>query len=152
MRRLRNAGRWPYLVVEGQSLSAGPIDPDALRGICLAISDLGVTVLRTEDRDDTALWLRRLAACRQNGVIRDRPVYAQRPKRQPHVHPAEQALAAAPGISVVTARALLRRFETLYTVVLANPGDWEQVDGMGTARVDALLRLIHEPSPHRPAT
>jgi ERCC4-type nuclease len=141
--RLRAAGRWPYLVIEGEHLR-GPVDADAIRGACLAASDLGVTVLRTQDVRDTSHWLRRLALRRQDGRMRDRPAYAQRPKRPPGVVPAEQALAAAPGISVVTARRLLSRFGTLEAVVLAPPEAWQQVEGMGPLRAESLRRLIHE--------
>jgi hypothetical protein len=38
--RLRDAGRSPYLIVEGRRLFQGPINADGIRGACLAASDL----------------------------------------------------------------------------------------------------------------
>jgi ERCC4-type nuclease len=106
MGKIRAAGRWPYLLLEGRSIYAGPIAGESLRGLCLAVSDLGITIIRTEDEQDTARWLFRLAIRRRSGAVRARPVYAQRP-RSTSVAPSEAALAAAPGVSVETARLVL---------------------------------------------
>src|SRR5690242_21673340 len=46
---LRDAARWPCLMVEGRHLFHGRIDADAIRGACLAAMDLGIIVLRTDD-------------------------------------------------------------------------------------------------------
>jgi DNA excision repair protein ERCC-4 len=144
MGRLRRAGRWPYLIIEGGRLWQGPVGADAVRGLCLAVSDLGIAVLRTDDADDTARWLYRLAVRRGEGAIRDRPAYAQRPQRPARITPAEQALAAAPGVSVTTARAILRHFGSLEDVVLANPDQWKAVPGVGPRRATALAAMIRD--------
>ena len=144
MGRLRAAASWPYLVIEGQRLWQGPIAADALRGLCLAASDLGIAVLRTDDADDTASWLHRLASRRQAGATRNRPGYAQRPKRSSRVAPAEQALASAPGVSVATARSLLQRFGSLKRVLDADLAEWQTVPGVGVRRASALAAMIHD--------
>jgi ERCC4-type nuclease len=109
MAKIRAAGRWPYLVIEGQSIYHGPIQAETVRGLCLAVSDLGVTIIRTESPDDTSAWLFALASRRCSGALRDRPIYSQRPRSR-HVFPAEAALSSAPDVSVVTARRILTRF------------------------------------------
>jgi ERCC4-type nuclease len=50
IRKIRTVN-WPYLLVEGTSIFAGPIPANSIRGLCLAVSDLGVTIVRTENRE-----------------------------------------------------------------------------------------------------
>jgi DNA excision repair protein ERCC-4 len=78
--KLRRAARYPFFLVEGQDLDRGPIAPAAIRGVCLAVIEQGIRLIRTTDRSDTALWLHRLAV-RRTAARHDRPAYAQR--RQP---------------------------------------------------------------------
>ena len=77
MGKIRLARR-PYLVLEGRTLYSGPVPDEAVRGLCLAVVDLGVTIVRTENTSDTAAWLIEIAA--GGAPIRDRPVFAQRPQ------------------------------------------------------------------------
>lgn len=53
--RLRAAGMRPFLLVEGKALDAGPVSPAAIRGAMLAASEHGVTVVRSESEQDSAL-------------------------------------------------------------------------------------------------
>ncbi len=149
--QLRDNARSPYLIIEGRRLWQGPVSADSVRGLCLAASDLGIAVIRTDDAYDTASWIARLAARRQEGAVRDRPVYAQRPRRSRADSPAEQALAAAPGVSVACASALLRAFGSLENVVLATPEQWQEVTGVGRKRAEALTSMIHDPWPSKNA-
>ncbi|MCW2965943.1 MAG: Hef nuclease [Actinomycetia bacterium] len=144
MAKIRAAGRWPYLVIEGQSIFRGPMRANAVRGLCLAVSDLGVAIIRTESPSDTSAWLLALASRRCNGAIRDRPIYAQRPK-SPRVSPPEAALSAAPNVSVITARRILNRFGSLHQVGEASIDDLLSVPGVGIKRATAIAALIHDP-------
>jgi ERCC4-type nuclease len=148
IQKLRSTGASACLLVEGQSLRLrrGGLRPDSIRGALLAVSDLGVTIVRSEDGDDSAAWLVRLALRRLRGRVADRPVYAQRPKRG-GTTPAEQALAAVPGISTTTARALLTRFGSLQNVLSATEKDLSTVAGVGPVRIRALLEMIRQPWP-----
>src|SRR5439155_20350242 len=85
----------------------------------------------------------RLATRRQEPRSRDRPPYAQRfnPARP---HPAEAALAAAPGVSVRTARALLERFGSLADVLAADSTEWQSVVGVGPRRAASLRSMVHD--------
>jgi ERCC4-type nuclease len=75
---LRDSASWTYLLVEGSSLYSGRLSPEAIRGAILALTDLGVIVLRSIDRGDTAAWIYRIAMRRQSPRARDYPPYAQR--------------------------------------------------------------------------
>jgi DNA excision repair protein ERCC-4 len=139
---LRAAVPRPYLLIEGVDLDAGPLAPNAVRGVCLAVLEQGVPILRSSDTDDSALWLARLA--RRSLLVRpasDRPVYDQRPAPR-RAEASEAALAAVPGISVVLARRLLDRFGTVSGVIAAGPSQWRTVPGMGATRAAALESVL----------
>jgi ERCC4-type nuclease len=106
--------------------------------------ELGIALLRTEDREDSARWLHRLAVRRQRVEhARDRPAYAQRPKVSPGASAAEAALAVVPGISVVCARALLARFGSVQAVLQASVVELVDVPGIGSERARALEQTFH---------
>jgi ERCC4-type nuclease len=142
MQKLRQAGRSPYLVIEGADLFCGPIAADAVRGLCLAASDLGIAIIRTVDKTDTAAWLLRIAIRRRDQATRNRPVFAQRP-RSSRSDAIEAALAAAPGISVVTARAVLTRFSSIEELSGATVNDLQRIPGVGIRRAESIVALIH---------
>jgi ERCC4-type nuclease len=142
---LREGARFAYLLVEGRDLDNGPLTDVAIRGICVAVMDLGVGILRSTNAKDSALWLHRLAERRARVRYRNRPAYAQRPKRGHGTPAAEAALASVPGISRVSAQALLDHFGTLAAVVRAEPSEWQQVSGIGPVRADALATTLRTP-------
>ncbi len=141
--RMREVARFPYVLVEGKDLDDGPLAATAVRGVCVALMDLGVGLIRSSDPGDSALWLQRLADRRSQVRHRDRPIYAQRPRREARVPPAEAALAAIPGISRARAHNLLTHFGTLAGVVQAGPADWQQVAGIGPKGAQALAATFH---------
>ncbi len=142
--KLRGACAFPYLLVEGTDIDRGPLAPNAIRGACLAAIDQGIALLRSETQRDSALWLHRLAVrCQRLEAAPDRPVYAQRPKAAPGSEAAEAVLAAVPGISATSARALLGHFGSVASVIEAGPERWLEVPGIGPDRARALEQTIH---------
>jgi len=142
--RLRTSVREPWLIVEGTSFDAGPAPPDAIRGALIAAAERGIRLLRSESAEDTARWLHRLATRRQRaGASKDRPAYAQRPAPSTEREVAEAMLAAIPGISTVSARALLDRFGSIAEVIAASPEALRDVPGIGSARANALRSSIN---------
>jgi DNA excision repair protein ERCC-4 len=138
---LRRASR-RYLLVEGVNLHAGPLAPNAVRGICLTVMELGVPIIRSTGLDDSARWLSLLARRTAAPRLASRPTYDQRPTAPGSA--AEAALAAVPGISVVLARRLLDRFGSVAGVISAGPSEWATVDGVGAARMAALQSTLTE--------
>jgi DNA excision repair protein ERCC-4 len=145
--RLRRAAPWRYLLVEGVSLYDGPLAAEAVRGLLITIDELGVAVIHAWDAADSAAWIARIAV-RRRGSWRgvDRPAYAQRPQRDAHGTPPERALAAASGVSTVTARKLLDVFGSLTNVLLAPPEELRRVNGVGVHRALAIHQLATSPS------
>jgi ERCC4-type nuclease len=134
--RLSRAGRHPYLLVEGTDIDAGPLRPESVRGAMLAVGELGIRVIRTSDPADSALWLK-LLAMRSRKNRRSTRVFASKSSSAP-----EAMLAAVPGISVVTARALLERFGSVEGVIDAGPERWLSTRGVGPKRALALTQTL----------
>jgi ERCC4-type nuclease len=138
---LRRGSDEHYLLVEGRHL-LGPVHPESIRGALLAVSDLGITILRSTDPLDSAQWLLRLALRRQQGeTARVRPAYAQRPQAPPESIAAAM-LSAVPGISHVVATRLLERFGSVANVAAAASHEWTEVDGVGARRAAALEQAV----------
>jgi len=136
--KLRAACAFPYLLVEGTDIDRGPLHHN-VRGACLAVIDQGIALLRSGYQRDSALWIYRLAVrCQQVEPAAERPAYAQRPRPKPGHETAEALLAAVPGISTTSARALLERFGSVAAVVAADPAAWLTVPGIGPERARAL--------------
>ena len=138
---LRRASSRPFLLVEGRDLDRGPIHPHAIRGVCLAVQEQGIHIIRTTDVQDTALWLWRLAVrARITRPRPERPVYDQIPNWKEN--PPEAVLTAVPGISVRLARSLLVEFGSVAGVIEAGPQRWVRVEGVGRTRAEALTKAL----------
>jgi ERCC4-type nuclease len=136
--KLRAAVPYPYLLVEGTDLDRGPLAAAAIRGTCLAAIDQGIALLRSGQPRDSALWIHRLAVrCQREEAPPARPDYAQRPKASA-AEAAEAMLAAVPGISATSARALLDCFGSVAGVVAAGRDEWLATPGIGMERAAAL--------------
>jgi ERCC4-type nuclease len=129
-------------MIEGVDLDNGPLTPRAVRGACIAVVHQGIRLLRTSDRDDSALWLERLAARAAKFQPVDRPRYAQQPQA---IVAAEAMLAGVPGISTAGARALLSQFGSVAKVVAAGEEAWREVPGIGPKRARALAQALALP-------
>ena len=141
--KLRAGCSYPYLLVEGTDIDRGPLHHNAIRGACLAVIDQGIALLRSGYQRDSALWIHRLAVrCQEIEPAAERPVYAQRPRPKPGDETAEALLAAVPGISTGSARALLERFGSVADVITAGPDEWLTVPGIGPERVRALQETL----------
>jgi DNA excision repair protein ERCC-4 len=141
--RLRGSCAFPYLLVEGTNLDRGPLSPNSVRGACLAAMDQGIALIRSDHQQDSALWLHRLAVRTQRTEPQpDKPAYSQRPKPNAQSEVAEALLAAVPGISTVTARALLERFGTVGAILSASPDEWMTVPGIGRERARRLAEIL----------
>jgi Fanconi anemia group M protein len=148
--RLRRMSTDAYLLVEGERLD-GPVRPDAIRGALLAAMELGIGVIRSRDRADSAAWMYRLAHRRQaRRKVRLRPAYSQRPSSPPDRLP-EAMLGALPSFSTLTARALLDEFGTIAGLVSSTPTEWTRVRGVGPKRSRTLAEALFEPAASRSA-
>jgi ERCC4-type nuclease len=140
--RLRAAADRAVLLVEGPALDAGAISPAAIRGALLAAAENDVTVVRSESLADSALWVYRIACRSTARVPAGRARYAKRPRSLGPNATSEAALAAIPGVSAVSARALLQRFGSLERIVSATDAELTDVYGIGPVRSQAIRAAV----------
>jgi ERCC4-type nuclease len=143
--KLRHASHFPFLLVEGEDIDAGPLSPKAIRGACIAVIHRSIRLVRTTDREDSALWLERLAVRAAKYKPIDRPRYAQGHRPAPN-EASEAMLAAVPGISVEGARAPLSHFGSVANVVNAGEEAWKAVPGIGPTRASAMASTFAPPT------
>lgn len=144
MLKLREACRYPYLLIEGTDIDRGPLHPASVRSICLGVIAQGIPVLRSYQQRDSAIWIYRLAVRVNRVGRRDRRDFTPRTQPTVKLEGPEAILAAVPGISTALARVLLDRFGSVSSVVAAGPDRWREVDGIGPERVKALERAFAE--------
>ncbi len=145
IRALADAVPRPILIIEGNDLfTARNIHPNAIRGTLAAIAvDMGVTLLRTEDADDTAAMLYVLAQ-REEGGRGDRKTHPRKSYRSLREEQ-EYALASFPNIGLKHARMLLEHFGSLKAVIEADLDDLMAVRGIGKKTARGIWDLARRP-------
>lgn len=141
--KLRVAAAFPYLLVEGTDIDRGPLHANAVRGVCLAPIDPG-------DRPPaqrSAARLRALDPPTRRPVSADggsgrADALRRAAEGEGNEGSGEAVLAAVPGISSSSARALLARFGSLTAVVSARPDEWLAIPGIGPDRARALAETL----------
>lgn len=131
-----------YLVIEGSVLDQGCVTPAGVRGALLEIGDRGVTVVRSTDGYDSAMWLLRISVRLQ----KSRPAGVRRARRFPRAATPVSLLSEVPGIGPRTARALLARFGSVRAIASAEVSELETVAGVGPHRAVTLARVLSDNS------
>jgi len=127
-----------YLIVEGVHLDDGHVSVGGVRGALLEIGDRGVTVVRSADAGDSAIWLFRIAARLQ----RSRAAGTPQARRFPRASTSQSLLAEIPGIGPRTAVALLDRFGSVRGIANAKASELAAVPGIGPSRAAMLSRVL----------
>ena len=134
--------RIAYLVLEGPDVVPALRDADSVRGAVLAVTDLGVTVIRSRDCADTAAWLALIAKRRAQAPIRRRSPHVGRPRAE--AHPASiRVLAGIEGVSETRAASLLERFGTIAAIASASVSDLTETPGVHTTIATRIYDSLH---------
>ncbi len=136
----------PVLIIEGEEdlYEVRNIHPNAVRGMLAAITvDMGVTLMRTRDADDTAEMLYILAQREgsERGEHKVHPKKSYRSVREEQ----EYALAAFPSIGMRSARLLLEHFGSLKAIIDAEEKELASVHGIGEKTARAIWDLARRP-------
>lgn len=132
---LRRDPRRAYVLVEGEDLDDGPVAARAVRGALIKVLDNGIRLLRTSSPKDSALWLHVLARQEQRRIEHRATVTTG---RRPIVISPVGLLSAIPGISVESAKALLRNHGSIAAIAAATEADLQSIRGIGPERAAAL--------------
>jgi len=133
----------PVVVLEGEGLyEKRDVHPNAIRGaLSSLIVDFGVSVLRTEDEDDTRELLAVIAGREQEKDDREVSVHGEKQSKTLSEQQ-EYVVASIADVGPVTARSLLSEFGTVEAVMTARKEDLLEADGVGEVTADRIRDVI----------
>ena len=133
----------PVMVVEGTNLyGQRDIDPNAVRGALASLAvDFDVSVLRTEDEEDTTELLATIAKREQETRDREVSVHGEKTTKT-RAEQQEYVVSAIADIGPVTARTLLEHFGTVEAVMTAPEDDLLEVDGVGPVTAERIREVV----------
>lgn len=136
----------PVIILEGAGLYGERlIHPNAVRGALAAISvDFGVSVIPTVDEEDTAgllaVMARRVASPRT-----EIPLERRKPPSPTLDRLQRFIVEGLPGVSVILADRLLRRFRTVERVMTASEAELQLVQGIGVKKAKRIREVLTSP-------
>lgn len=132
----------PVLILEGDNLYSGFMNPNAIRGALSAIAiDFGIPIIPTRSPDDTAAMIRRIAI-REQG--QERPPVQVRTEKKPLTFLEQQLfiVESLPNVGPVNARKLLEEFGSVKEIVNASEDDLQKVDGIGKKIAKSIKKVV----------
>ncbi|RLI92569.1 MAG: Hef nuclease [Candidatus Altiarchaeales archaeon] len=134
----------PIMIIEGrESLhSLRDIHPNAIRGALVSLPiDFGISVIPSEDENDTANLLYMIAKREQEPEERE---IALRGERKPVSLEERQRyiIESLPDVSAVLARRLLEKFGSVIDIVNASKKELMEVEGIGEKRAERIRKVV----------
>ncbi|MDP3624034.1 MAG: ERCC4 domain-containing protein, partial [Methanobacteriaceae archaeon] len=132
----------PVLILEGDNLYSGFMNPNAIRGALSAIAvDFGIPIIPTRSPDDTAAMIRRIAI-REQG--QNRPPVQVRTEKKPLTFLEQQLfiVESLPNVGPVNARKLLEEFCSIKKIINATEDDLQKVDGIGKKIAKTIKKVV----------
>ena len=144
VKELRQNFQKAILVIEGEEdlYAVRNVHANAIRGMLSSIVlDFKIPVLYTKDSQDTAALLAVMAHREQDGT-RDFSYHEKKPISL--VEQLEFIVSSFPTIGVVNARNLLRKFNSIKSLVNAGKQELTEVEGIGEKTAEKLIKLFEE--------
>ena len=141
-RELSEEFKRPLMILEGDDLYSGMLNPNAIRGSLASIAiDFGISIIPTRNAQDTAAMIKRIAVREQNG---ERTPIQIRTDKKP-VSLMEQQLfivESLPNIGPVNAKNLLQHFGSVSNVLNASESELQQVEGIGKKTAENIRKVV----------
>ena len=132
----------PLMILEGDDLYSGMVNPNAIRGSLASIAiDFGISIIPTRNAQDTAAMIKRIAVREQNG---ERTPIQIRTDKKP-VSLLEQQLfivESLPNIGPVNAKTLLEHFGSVSKILNASESDLLEVEGIGKKTAQNIRHVL----------
>ncbi len=139
---LREEFKKPIIILEGDDLYNGFINPNAIRGSMASIAlDFGISIIPTRNAQDTAAMIKRIAIREQKG---EKSPVSIRTERKP-VNMWEQQIyiiESLPNIGPVNAKKLLEYFNSVSNVINASAEELQEVEGIGKKTAENIRKVI----------
>ncbi|SEH52012.1 fanconi anemia group M protein [Halopenitus malekzadehii] len=133
----------PVIVIEGGDLyTQRNVNPNAIRGAIASLAvDFGLSVLRTDDEEDTTELFETIARREQETRDREVSVHGEKTTKT-MAEQQEYVVSAIADIGPVTARSLLDHFSTVEAVMTAREDDLREVEGVGTVTAERIREVV----------
>lgn len=141
-RSLMEEFKRPLIILEGDDLYNGMINPNAIRGSIASIAlDFGISIIPTRNAQDTAAMIKRIAIREQNGE--KTPIQIRTDKKPVNLW--EQQLfiiESLPNIGPVNAKNLLEHFGTVANIINASESQLQEVEGIGKKTAANIRKVV----------
>lgn len=141
-RSLMEEFKRPLIILEGDDLYNGMINPNAIRGSIASIAlDFGISIIPTRNAQDTAAMIKRIAIREQSG---EKTSIQIRTDKKP-VNLWEQQLfiiESLPNIGPVNAKNLLEHFGTVANIINASESQLQEVEGIGKKTAANIRKVV----------
>lgn len=141
-RSLMEEFKRPLIILEGDDLYNGMINPNAIRGSIASIAlDFGISIIPTRNAQDTAAMIKRIAIREQSGE--KTPIQIRTDKKPVNLW--EQQLfiiESLPNIGPVNAKNLLEHFGTVANIINASESQLQEVEGIGKKTAANIRKVI----------
>ena len=141
-RELKEEFKRPLLILEGDDLYSGMVNPNAIRGTIASIAlDFGISIIPTRDAQDTAAMIKRIAIREQNGEKTNIQI---RTDKKPASLWEQQLfiIESLPNIGPVNAKALLEHFGSVLNIMNASESELTEVEGIGKITAHNIRKVI----------
>ena len=139
---LREEFKKPIIILEGDDLYSGFINPNAIRGSIASIAlDFGISIIPTRNAQDTAAMIKRIAIREQKG---DKTPITLRTERKPTNIWEQQVfiIESLPNIGPIHAKNLLEHFGTVSNVINASEDELQEVEGIGKKTAKNIRKVL----------
>ena len=141
-RSLMEEFKRPLIILEGDDLYNGMINPNAIRGSIVSIAlDFGISIIPTRNAQDTAAMIKRIAIREQSGE--KTPIQIRTDKKPVNLW--EQQLfiiESLPNIGPVNAKNLLEHFGTVANIINASESQLQEVEGIGKKTATNIRKVV----------
>lgn len=141
-RSLMEEFKRPLIILEGDDLYNGMINPNAIRGSIVSIAlDFGISIIPTRNAQDTAAMIKRIAIREQSGE--KTPIQIRTDKKPVNLW--EQQLfiiESLPNIGPVNAKNLLEHFGTVANIINTSESQLQEVEGIGKKTAANIRKVV----------
>lgn len=141
-RSLMEEFKRPLIILEGDDLYNGMINPNAIRGSIASIAlDFGISIIPTRNAQDTAAMIKRIAIREQSGE--KTPIQIRTDKKPVNLW--EQQLfiiESLPNVGPVNAKNLLEHFGTVANIINASESQLQEVEGIGKKTAANIRKVV----------
>jgi Fanconi anemia group M protein len=142
MKNLRECFERPLLVIEGNNLYGTNVHENAIRGALVSVAlDYNVPIIWTNNKRETAALLFLIAKREQSGKKR---IFGVKGRRKPMnlQEFQEYVVSSLPGIGLLTAKELLRKFKSVEKVFTAGEDELMEVNKIGKKKAKQVREVI----------